>query len=225
MALVLRGVVKRYGGRTVLDIPALRLERGTRCGILGANGAGKTTLLRLLAQTLEPDSGSLSWEGTPLPCGYLPQKPYVFGMRVLRNVMLGLEGDRSTRQAKALDALAQVGLEHLAQARGSTLSGGEQQRLALARLLARARPMLLLDEPTSAADIDGAEQIERALLAQPACQNGLLVFTTHAPAQARRLANFLIVLHQGHIVALGETDQVLSQPQSPEAQRFLDHMR
>ncbi|MCI8477005.1 MAG: ABC transporter ATP-binding protein, partial [Oscillospiraceae bacterium] len=184
MARIIQNVVKRYGARTVLDIPYLRLETGTRCGIIGTNGAGKTTLLRLLAGTLSPDSGTLSWEGAALRCGYLPQKPYAFGMTVLGNVMLGLKGPKPERQRRALEALAQVGLERLALARGNTLSGGEQQRMALARLLARPWPMLLLDEPTSAADLAGAELAEKALLAQPACQSGLLVFTTHNPAQA-----------------------------------------
>ncbi|MCI8476969.1 MAG: ABC transporter ATP-binding protein [Oscillospiraceae bacterium] len=224
MALVVRNAVKGYRGRTVLDIPYLRLEPGTRCGILGANGAGKTTLLRLLAGTLTPDSGTLAWEGAALRCGYLPQKPYAFGTTVLHNVMLGLEGSKTERRSRALEALTQVGLERLALARGNTLSGGEQQRMALARLLARSWPMLLLDEPTSAADLAGAELAEKALLAQPACQSGLLVFTTHNPAQACRLANHLILLHQGRIAEQGKPEEVLFRPKSLEAQRFLAHI-
>lgn len=141
--IVLRDVIQQFGGRVVLEIPELRFMSSRRYGMIGENGSGKTTLLRLLAGTSKPGSGTIEGlEGKTV--GYLPQAPYAFSFSVLQNVELALEGHREAKEL-AEKVLVAVGMESLANARGDRLSGGEAQRMALARVLVRSYDVLLLD--------------------------------------------------------------------------------
>ena len=223
--IVIRELKQFYGERCALDIPALTIGQGESLALIGPNGCGKTTLLRLLAGTLKPDQGSVSTGALPRGAiGYLPQKPYAFDLSVQRNVELSLTGERN-RECLALDALERVGLAHLRHARGNRLSGGELQRMALARLLARPRSLLLLDEPTASADILAMEQIERALEVYWAETGCTLVFSSHAPSQAQRLATRVLALDNGKIGELGETGAVLKHPQAESTCAFLAHWK
>ena len=140
--IVLRDVVQQFSGRVVLEIPELHFVPGRRYGLIGENGSGKTTLIRMLAGTSKPNSGTIEGlEGKTV--GYLPQSPYAFSFSVLENVTLALEG-HSDAEALAQKALIAVGMESLVKARGDRLSGGEAQRMALARVLVREYDVLLL---------------------------------------------------------------------------------
>jgi len=176
-----------------------------------------------MAGILAPDSGKLS--GLPLPgMGYLPQVPYGFGFSVRRNVEMALQGEKDAPK-HAMAAIKAVGLTSLADARGHKLSGGETQRMALARLVAKPRLLLLLDEPTSATDIRGMDLVE-ALLLRYARQTGCtLIFSTHSPAQALRLAKEVIFLEHGRVVEQGPAARVLKIPQSEATKLFLQHWR
>ena len=221
--IILQRITKKAGGRLILDIPKLEFQEGRRYALIGENGSGKTTLLRVMAGILAPDSGKLS--GLPLPgMGYLPQVPYGFGFSVRRNVEMALQGEKDAPK-HAMAAIKAVGLTSLADARGHKLSGGETQRMALARLIAKARPLLLLDEPTSATDIRGMDLVE-ALLLRYARQTGCtLIFSTHSPAQALRLAKEVIFLEHGRVVEQGPAARVLKIPQSEATKLFLQHWR
>lgn len=221
--IALQQLTKKAGGRMILDIPKLEFQKGRRYALIGENGSGKTTLLRVMAGTLAADSGLLS--GLPQPgMGYLPQAPYGFGFSVRRNVEMALEG-AGDASAKALAAIQAVGLTPLADARGHKLSGGETQRMALARLVAKARPLLLLDEPTSATDIRGMDQVEALLLRYARQTSCTLIFSTHSPAQALRLAEEVIFLENGKVVEQGPAARVLRKPQAEATKLFLQHWR
>lgn len=215
------GLQKRYGGRLVLDIPALHIASGERVALLGANGSGKTTLLRLLAGMEQADAGGIK-RGSA--AGYMPQTPYAFDCSVKKNILLALS-HKDGAQARAKQALKLVGLWDFAEARGNRLSGGEMQRMALARVLAGDHRLLLLDEPTSSTDVAAADAIEKALLDYAAAKQATLMFSTHAPAQARRLATRVLVLSQGRVVEDGAPDEVMDDPASAEAAAFLRHWR
>ena len=137
-----------------------------------------------------------------------------------KNVELALWGEKE-KSKLALRALERVGLKHLAAARANRLSGGEAQRMALARIIARPRRLLLLDEPTASADIAAAEQIEQTLLDYMQEYACTLLFSTHAPAQAGRLAQRVLALDGGRIGEYGEADQVLHHPQARSTRLFL----
>jgi ABC-type multidrug transport system fused ATPase/permease subunit len=156
--------------------------------------------------------------------GYMPQNPYAFSFSVLRNVEMALDGE-AEREAAAREALRRVGMDALAQASGSKLSGGEAQRMAFARMIAKPRQLLLLDEPTSSTDIKGTDLIEATLLSYLQANACTLIFSTHSPAQALRLAEEVIFLDQGRIVEQGPAESVLEAPQNERTQLFLEHWR
>ncbi|HPS33361.1 MAG TPA: ABC transporter ATP-binding protein [Anaerolineaceae bacterium] len=218
-----RNVLVQAGGRVILDIPLLDFEEGKRYGLIGENGSGKTTLLRVLAGTLQPTHGEVSRQN-PDGLGYMPQSPYAFSFSVLRNVEMALE-NAPDRREKAACALEAVGMQNFLTARGNKLSGGEAQRMAVARMIAKPRQLLLLDEPTSSTDIRGTDSIENTLLDYTRSTRCTLIFSTHSPAQALRLAEEVIFLDQGRILEKGSAREVLETPQTESARLFLQHWR
>ena len=221
----LQGVRKRYGERIVLDIPELSLESGQRYALIGPNGCGKSTLLRILAGTLRAEEGTVAMGDIAAgDVGYLPQAPYGFDRSVLRNVMLPLGHGPEAKKA-ALAALESVGMTHLAGAKGSRLSGGEVQRMALARVMTRPWKLLLMDEPTSAVDLNAGERIEEALLQYAAKHGSTMLFSCHAPDLALRLATRVLVMDGGKVVESGAVDAVLYHPQEEMTKRFLQHWK
>jgi len=218
-------VKKEYHGRCVLDIADLSFEPGKKYALLGTNGSGKSTLLRILAGTLEPTEGTTQIGFTDKKAvGYLPQIPYGFSFSVLNNILIALDAGPESR-ARAEAAIAAVGLSDLIDADASKLSGGETQRMAFARIISVSRKLLLLDEPTAATDLGGIDLLEQALLDYCEENECTVVFSTHSPAQAMRLADEIIFLHQGIIAERGEAKQVLHEPQSEAAQGFLKHWK
>ncbi|MDK2981836.1 MAG: tungstate transport system ATP-binding protein [Chloroflexota bacterium] len=219
----LANVIKTYEERIILDVPALCFEHGKRYALIGMNGSGKTTLLRLLAGTLKADKGEISGVAHA-DMGYMPQASYAFSFTVRKNVEIALQKSDQPRQA-ALDALDSVGMLALAEACGDKLSGGETQRMAFARMIGRPRGLLLLDEPTSAMDIRGTDQIEALLLDYAAKNDCTVIFSTHSPAQALRLAQEVVYLDQGKVVEQGCVEQVINQPHMEATRLFLQHWR
>lgn len=218
-------VQKRYGARVALDISQLTIEPGERLAVIGPNGSGKSTLIRLLAGVLAPDTGTVQTGNMPRgEIGYLPQQPYAFDLSVQKNVELALAGEADKAKI-AQEALERVGLLHLSKARANRLSGGETQRMALARVLVKPRKLLLLDEPTASADIQAMELIERAILDYADQTGCTLVFSSHAPSQAMRLSTRVLALDGGRIGELGETAQVLQSPQTESTRAFLKSWR
>ena len=222
-------VRKQYGDRVVLDTGPFELESGHSYALVGPNGSGKSTLLRILAgvETATASSVKVKGEATyeSLAVGYMPQKSYVFGFTVFRNVSLALATANLSRDevAKRVEqALAAVGMEDMADARGGGLSGGEAQRVALARLLVQDLDVLLLDEPTASMDIAGM-LVEKALQEYRDRTGCMLVTATHAPSQARRISDTAIMLSAGAIVEFGETETVLNAPTSEAGREFLSY--
>lgn len=218
----IHGLKKSFAGRTVLDIPELYIEPACRIALIGPNGSGKTTLLRILAGTLPPDEGEVKINAASF--SYMPQNPYSFAFSVEKNVKMAIR-DKKSAAERTRAALETVGLWELRASRGSTLSGGEAQRMAFARILAGGGELVLLDEPTSAADIESTGRMEKALDALIRERGSTLVFTTHTPGQAAVLADEIIVLDKGRIAERGSAQRVLYEPQSEHAGAFLSHWR
>ncbi|HAF61911.1 MAG TPA: hypothetical protein DCK95_06250 [Anaerolineaceae bacterium] len=216
-------IVKKFEDRTILNIPYLAFEEGKRYVLMGVNGSGKTTLLRIMAGTLKPDMGEV--KNIPREnMGYMPQLPYAFGFTVRKNVEIALPKSPSSTE-KAMHALQAVGMDGMATAHGHTLSGGETQRMAFARMIALPHTLLLLDEPTSSADIRGMDEIETTLLRYVADTGCTTIISTHSPAQALRLAEEIIFLDKGEIVEQGSAKSVLRNPQNEDVKLFLKHWK
>ncbi|MDL2217593.1 ABC transporter ATP-binding protein [Christensenellaceae bacterium OttesenSCG-928-M15] len=218
----LENVKKFYASRCVLDIPELTLFAGKRYALIGPNGSGKSTLLRLLSGVLRQEEGSIAIaEDRKEDIGYMPQRPYAYGFTVLKNVQIALPRRQRDANALAKAALEEVGMMALQKEKGNHLSGGEIQRMAFARMLVRERKLLLLDEPTSATDIAGTELLERALLCYHEKNTCTLVFATHSLAQAERLADEIIFLDHGRILACGTVEDVLYAPENEQIRAFV----
>ena len=218
----------RRGTHDLLDGLDLRLPVRMRTAILGANGAGKTTLLQVVHGLIAPDSGSMAGRdacgaAVAWRFGFVFQKPVMLMRSARANVehALAVAGvPRAQRRERAERALAEVGLLGAAQRPARRLSGGEQQRLAIARAAAAAPDCLLLDEPTSSLDPQAAAVVERQLLALSAAGRGV-VFATHDFGLARRLAQHVVFMHRGRVVESGDAAAFFAGPRSVEARRFL----
>ncbi len=205
---------KTYAGRTVLRCPALELPEGQITAAIGANGSGKSTLARVLAGVERADGGVRPLEGVRV--GYLPQKPYAFRMSTARNIALGGGDDRWRR-----DLMAALGLTPLAGQRAKRLSGGETQKMALARLLMGRFDLLILDEPTAAMDMESALTTERLLLETLRRTGCAMLLITHSVQQARRCADRAIYLQGGDVIEQGDAKTLLHAPRTEETKRFL----
>ncbi|ARJ67540.1 ABC transporter ATP-binding protein [Magnetospirillum sp. ME-1] len=228
LPLVLDRVGFAADGRMLLEDVTLRLEAGLRTVILGPNGAGKSLLLRLCHGLLQPSAGAVHWSGGDGEMvrrhqAMVFQRPVLLRRSAVANIryVLALRGVAwGRRAALAMEALERFGLAHLAQRPARVLSGGEQQRLALARAWAAGAEVLFLDEPTSSLDPAAALQVEMAV--QEFHTAGTkVVMTTHDLGQARRLADEVVFLSRGRLVEHAPAGEFFKGPRSPQARAFL----
>jgi tungstate transport system ATP-binding protein len=225
LPLRLEGVSFAAGGRTIIERLDLVLEAGASTIILGANGAGKSVLMRLMHGLLAPSGGRVAWntDGPRRRQAMVFQRPVMLRRSALANVFFALDAagvPAAQRKPLALDALKEVGLEHAAARPARILSGGEQQRLALARAWALHPEVLFLDEPTANLDPGATREIEAVIKAFDVAGTKI-VMSTHSLGQARRLGDEVIFLHQGRVAERAPIDRFFPQPASPEAATFV----
>jgi tungstate transport system ATP-binding protein len=199
---------------------SLEIEAGPSTIILGANGAGKSVLMRLMHGLLAPSSGRILWNRAGRQAMVF-QRPVMLRRSVLQNVRYALDVARADDADRvAREALSEVGLGHLAQRPARVLSGGEQQRLALARAWALHPEVLFLDEPTASLDPTATREIEAVIRAFDGAGTKI-VMATHNLGQARRLGDEVIYLHQGRMVERAPVEKFFAQPSTPEAAAFI----
>lgn len=216
------------GGRVIIADVSAEIAAGDRTIILGPNGAGKSVLMRLAHGLLEPTEGRVVWHavdhGRASRQAMVFQRPVMLRRSAIDNVAYGLAVAGvagSERQGRAFAALERVGLARIADRPARVLSGGEQQRLALARAWALAPEVLFLDEPTANLDPTATREVEAVIGAIHAAGTKIIM-TTHNLGQARRLADEILFLHQGRLVERTSADQFFRGPQSQEARAFLE---
>jgi tungstate transport system ATP-binding protein len=229
LPLQLRDVVFAAGDRRIIDGVSLTLDAETRTVIVGPNGAGKSVLLRLCHGLLQPSAGMIRWNAPELPGAprrqaMVFQRPVLLRRSALANVVHALRiagAPWRQREDRAREALRSVGLTALAGRPARVLSGGEQQRLALARVWALRPELLFLDEPTASLDPGATQEIERVIAALHAAGTKI-VMVTHNLGQARRLGDEILFLHQGRVVERAPADRFFLRPASREAAQFLE---
>ncbi len=214
-AVVIRGLVRAFGTRKVIENLNLEITEGTFVALLGASGCGKSTLLRILANLDRDIEGDVFVAGRRAVSFQSPRlMPW---KRVWRNVVLGLPGRPDPVRAKA--ALAEVGLTRHAMAWPKTLSGGEAQRASLARALARQPDLLLLDEPFAALDAltrINAQKLVADLWSRHRCA---VLLVTHDVEEALLLADRVLVMRDGRIAH--DEDVTLPRPRDMSHPRFV----
>ena len=226
LPLIADGLSYRAGEVDVLSDVSLRIGPGTRTVVLGPNGAGKSVLLRMLHGLLAPSAGRLDWASTdPLRVrrsqAMVFQRPVLLRRSARANIEFALRvgGMRQDIRAAARSALERVGLASLEERPARLCSGGEQQRIALARAWALQPDVLFLDEPTASLDPAATKAVEEVVAAMHR-SGTTIVMTTHDLGQARRSADRVLFLHRGKLVEDAPADEFFQQPKSPEAAAF-----
>ncbi|HEX5213611.1 MAG TPA: ATP-binding cassette domain-containing protein [Pseudolabrys sp.] len=215
------------GDVAILDNISLTLAPGPPTVLVGPNGAGKTTLLRAAMGLIPATRGCITWGGReqspPDRRAILFQRPVMLRRSAAGNVHCALAAaglPRTARAQRAAELLAEVGLHGFERRPARRLSGGEQQRLALARALARDPAVLFLDEPAASLDPAATKAIEDIVRAVTA--HGVkVVMSTHDLGQARRLAGDVVLLHRGRLIENAPASEFFANPRTKEARTFI----
>jgi tungstate transport system ATP-binding protein len=212
---------------TILDRVTLSIGAGMPTVIVGPNGAGKTTLLRLAMGLVCPTSGRVTWgsraDGSSKRRAIVFQRPVMLRRTAEANLRYALgaaDVPASERDARVRELLALVGLASVADRPARKLSGGEQQRLALARALAKDPQILFLDEPTASLDPAATRSVED-LICGIAARGIKVAMSTHDLSEARRLAGEVVLMHRGRIVEANDAASFFNNPKTPDAARFV----
>jgi tungstate transport system ATP-binding protein len=227
LPIELSGVSVHRQRTILLDRVSLTLAAGPPTVLVGPNGSGKTTLLRIAMGLLAPSSGQVRWggraESAPTQRAFVFQRPVMLRRSVVANVQYALAAagvPRAGRAARAQQLLASVGLEGLATRPARKLSGGEHQRLSLARALARDPAVLFLDEPTASSDPAATQMIERLIWA--ASDRGIkVIMATHDLNEAKRVGGEVVLLHRGAVIETAPAGTFFTEPRAELTRRFI----
>ncbi|MCC6300627.1 MAG: ATP-binding cassette domain-containing protein [Anaerolineales bacterium] len=233
----INGLQVKRDGRVVLDIEHLSIQRGETLAIVGPNGAGKTTLLLTLAQLLKPVSGEIRIDGKPLHqlneleyrrrISFVFQSPLLLDMTVEQNVALGLKFRGAAKEevkAQAAKWMKSLGVDSLSARRASQLSGGEAQRVSLARAFVLNPELLLLDEPFAALDPPTRAKLIEDLSALLAEDRRAAVFVTHNLNEAAKLSDRIAVMVNGMVRQVGTAKRIKSKPADETVRQFLSEL-
>jgi len=231
MNIYLENVIKEYEGKKIVEIDELHIKNGALYGFIGPNGAGKSTLIKMIAG-LEPlDSGNIYYGHKPKsdpPFEIMTlvfQKPYLLRTTVEKNLLypLKLRGWKEQEmEERVTELLKDMGLSEFRHQKSWKLSGGETQKVALARAMSFRPKLLLLDEPTANIDPSTIAIIEKMLHKANQEENTTVIIITHNLQQAKRLCSDLVFMHKGNVVEHGKVDKVLNQPAHILTQRFIE---
>lgn len=230
MDIILKNLRKVYNHKTVLDIKSLYLKEGKVYGIIGPNGAGKSTMLRIIAGLEEATMGKVFYDDKKLidavikKITYMSQRPYLFRKSVTNNISYPLKLRKIEKEVvdkRVKEIMREFNVFDLKNQLATSLSGGESQKVALARALIFKPEVLLLDEPTANIDPNSIEIIEKAIMKRNKEKNMTTIIITHNMGQAKRLCDEIIFIKDGFIKEHGKTDDIIFRPKNHETKRFL----
>ena len=209
--MIIPALRKTYREKTVLDISETTIRDGSITAVCGHNGSGKTTLAKILAGVIKDDSGSsLALSGHT---GYMCQASLPFRLSVRKNLLLNADKNcsKEENQQRADRLLEKIGLQEYARKNAARLSGGQTQRMALARVLMKSYDLLILDEPTASMDQAAIPAAEKLILEYQKRTGCTILLITHSPEQAERLADQILLLDEGKIASLSASvEDILS---------------
>ena len=232
--ITIKKLLIKRGKKDVLRVNELSIKRGEVLAVVGPNGAGKSTLLLSLARLLKPNVGQIFFNGTPAPnesdtdyrrrIALVMQDPLLFDSSVYENVAIGLKfrgAFKSEIQEKVPLWLARLGVADLAERRAKKLSGGEAQRVSLARALVLEPELLLLDESFSALDPPTRSNLLDDLKPLLNESSTTTVLVTHDLHEAKKLATRMVVILNGSLRQTGNAEEIFKAPVDDEVARFL----
>ena len=235
--LTVDGIKKAYGGQKVLDVEKLALGKGQITALVGPSGSGKSTFLKIVNGIEEPCEGSMVFDGEAVRLGspmnletrrkmiLVFQKSVLFNTSVYENIAYGLQIrgiEKHLISERVMGILELIGLKDKAHQRARTLSGGEAQRVAVARALVTEPRLLLLDEPTSDLDPSNVAMIEKLIRHARDTVHASVVIVTHNMHQAKRLADYVVFIMEGQVIEAGTPEKLFTSPDNDQTRAFID---
>jgi tungstate transport system ATP-binding protein len=224
-------------GRDVLSINALEVQRGETLAVVGPNGAGKSTLLLALARLIKPARGQMTFNGSPISqmndleyrrkISFVFQDPLLMDMTVEKNIALGLKfrgTDKEETRARVNRWSKAMGVDSLLGRRANQLSGGEAQRVSLARAFILDPELLLMDEPFSAVDPPTRAQLLKDLSSLLSQDNRTTIFVTHNLKEAAQVGDRVAVIINGELKQVGMPKQIKEKPADKSVSEFLKEL-
>ncbi|MFO7886953.1 MAG: ABC transporter ATP-binding protein [Eubacteriales bacterium] len=218
MDIKLRNIKKKYNDKIVLDIEELNIKKGKITGIIGPNGSGKTTMMKIIGNIIKPDTGSITYNGKDFKFSfdkitYVSHNSYLFNDSVYENIAAPLKFrdlDKSYIRERAYQLIKDFDIVHLKNENAVNLSGGEKQKVALARALSFRPKVLLVDEPTSNIDPNFIKQIESTLDRINKKLRTTIVIVTHNTAQSFRICQEIIFVKDGSVIQQSDTKELVN---------------
>ena len=218
--------VKKSFEKFSLHIENLEISEGKIYGIIGPNGCGKTTAMKLMAGVIQPDSGIIDYDGlTPRDITMVMRKPYLLHETVVRNLVYPLKIRKIEPDHKLVERyLEMTGLQNYRNEYALSLSGGEQQKLALARALIFSPKMIFIDEAFSNMDIESVAFFENYILDIQKTKPMTWVIISHQLSNIKRLCDYAFFMYNGEVKKSGSTKELLESPDCEELKQYLQYL-
>jgi len=218
MDIKLKNIKKTYKNKTVLRIDSINIEKGKIIGILGPNGSGKTTMMKIIADLIKPDAGRVEYDGKEFSTAsdrltYVSHNSYLFNESVFENIAAPLkfrDMKKEYIEKRVEELIESFQIEYLRYENALTLSGGEKQKVSLARALSFKPEVLLIDEPTSNIDPNFIKLIESTLKKINHDFKTTIVIVTHNTAQSLRLCQEIIFMRKGNVIQHTSTENLIN---------------
>jgi tungstate transport system ATP-binding protein len=223
MNISIKNITKEYDNKLILNIDNYNIKKGKIIGIVGANGAGKSTLVKILGGLEKASGGRLLYDGEQdfnkiyKEITVVFQHPYLLTTSVYNNIAYPLKLRKFKKQEiknEVNKLMEDVEIKDLEKQRANTLSGGERQKVALARALAFNPSLLLLDEPTANIDPNSMVIMENMIKKINKTKGTTIIIVTHNLAQAKRICDKVIVMDRGEIIEAGDIEEIMQNPQN-----------
>jgi len=231
MKLQIRDLKKNYEKQCVLNIDHLTIDKGSFLGIIGSNGAGKSTLIKIIAGLAYASSGFIHYDGekisskTQQNMTLVFQKPYLLRTTVFNNIAYPLvirKVKKEEIEKRVNEVMKSMDIKYLQNQKAWTLSGGEAQKVALARAIVSKPSILLLDEPTANIDPSSVLVMEENINKFHKENNSTVIIITHNLQQSKRLCKDVAFMNEGKIIEMGKVDTVLNNPNNVLTKKFIE---
>lgn len=219
----------KINGKIILEPINYKFSKGKIYGIIGPNGAGKSTFLKAVSGFLKPFTGSVYFQGKEIfepqkNISVVWQKPYMLQTTVFQNVAYGLKLrklNKSIINNKVAEILEVLQIEHLAEQKATSLSGGETAKVAIARAVVTSPDLLILDEPTASIDPQSVLEIEKIITDLKEHYKMTIILVTHNMFQAKRIADETLFFHSGKLIEGNSTSSIFNNPKNILTSKFL----